>query len=167
MKTTHIIPALLLTLTGCATLPPPAPAVPAPAHLAAAQAELRQSMRYEYMAEYWSGQDVWTGGCPAVGDCEDAALCLIEKLRQKGHNPKLYNLKWNSWRTPWSHMMVRDGEWFADYNEATTTPELRRSVTHECEQITTAAGEPSWSTNGAWVCKPVDGKSGFIPKAVK
>jgi hypothetical protein len=26
----------------------------------------------------------WTGGCPQFGDCEDFALCAVEKLQARG-----------------------------------------------------------------------------------
>lgn len=144
---------LVFLLAGCATIQD------APQTMISTQDSVRKNMQYEYLSEFLSGKDIWSSGCPQKGDCEDVALCFIEKFRKEGKSPRLYRFMWNNPLTPWAHMMVRVDEWFIDYREATKTPEVRRSMTHECVQLSHVPNQPSWSTKGVWKCVATDLKS--------
>lgn len=159
MKKLIVIASLFVT--GCASID--MQQMPqTPLDVAKVQSEVRKEMSYEYFDEYNTGKDVWTAGCPSKGDCEDVALCILEKLRKAGQNPQLYILKWNSWRTPWTHVMTEKDGWFIDYKEATQTPELKRTMQYKCNQLT-HDGE-AWSAKGLWQCVPVKEGRTFIKK---
>ena len=112
------VAAVAILLSGCASAPP---------DLLKVQDEVRTEMRYEWNT---SKKDVWNPHCPAVGDCEDVAMCMYLKLLKTHPQARLLRVQW--WRSMGvAHMMVKVDDWWMDYNGVGTL-QPRGEPTHEC-----------------------------------
>lgn len=93
--------------------------------------------------------DVWTSGCPKVQDCEDVALCQVEKARANGEDWQLYRVRWMK-HAPWVHVLAGNGRVFADQHGRRAGLPERGELTHICRQL----GKHGVSTRGTWLCLP-------------
>lgn len=132
----------------------------APEPLKMAYSDMYRTMRYDYLSEHQSGRDMATSGCPTVGDCEDVAFCLVEKLRKLGKSPSVEIYRWKK-GAPWTHVMVRSDNLLLDYYGIFENPNDRVQLKATCKQVYTATGKPDWSSAGAWVCTPADPSIGL------
>lgn len=109
----------VLVLSGCASAPP---------ELLKVQDEVRSQMKYEWST---TRRDVWNPHCPAVGDCEDIAMCMYQKLRKTHPQARLLRVRW--WQSAGvAHVMVKVDDWWLDYNGVATF-QPRGNPTHECK----------------------------------
>lgn len=156
MKTFTIL--LAAVVAGCATTMPDT----TPSAIKASHTAMYKAMRYDYLTEHNQGREQWTSGCPAVGDCEDVALCLVEQLRQRGVEPELQIYSWNSGKVPWSHVMVKADGILMDYYGLFWNPNERVTHTATCRQLNHTEGKPANSTAGLWQCTRTNGKGSYM-----
>lgn len=156
MRTLSLIVAA--AVAGCATTLPES----APNTLKASYSAMYEAMRYDYKTEYSQGLEVWTSGCPKVGDCEDVALCLVEQLRKRGAEPELQIYSWKSGKVPWSHVMAKADGVLMDYYGLFWNPNERVTLTATCRQLTHTEGKPAYSTAGLWQCTRTNGAGSYM-----